>query len=33
MITPYKATITVEQGKIISAVIDEKWDIISHKIP
>ena len=32
VITPHQAVIAVEQGEIASAVLDEKWDMISQKM-
>jgi len=32
VITPHKVTIAVEQGEIKSAVMDNKWDMISQKM-
>ena len=32
VITPHEAVITVEQGKIKTAVMDEKWDMINQKM-
>jgi hypothetical protein len=33
VITRHEAVITVEQGKIKSAIMDEKWDMINQKMP
>ncbi|MDP2931362.1 MAG: DUF4382 domain-containing protein, partial [Chloroflexota bacterium] len=32
VITPHRAVVTVEQGKIKSAVIDGKWDMLKEKM-
>jgi hypothetical protein len=32
VITPHEAIITVENGKVESAVMDEKWDMINQKM-
>ena len=32
VITPHEAVITVEQGKIISAVLDNEWDMVNQKL-
>jgi hypothetical protein len=32
VITPHKAVISVEQGKITEAVMDEKWDMLNQKM-
>jgi hypothetical protein len=32
VITPHEAVITVEQGEIKSAIMDEKWDMINQKM-
>lgn len=32
VITPHVAVIIVEQGEVTSAVMDEKWDMIKHKL-
>ncbi len=32
VITPHEVTITVEQGKVKSAIMDEKWDMIDQKM-
>ena len=31
VLTPHRATIGVEQGKIKSAVMDDKWDMLNQK--
>lgn len=33
VITPHEAVITVEQGKVISAIMDGKWDILRQSMP
>jgi len=32
VITPHEAVITVEQGKVISAIVDGKWDILRQSM-
>ena len=32
VITPHEAVITVEQGKVKSAVMDGKWDMVNQKM-
>ena len=32
VITPHEAVVTVEQGKIESAIMDEKWDMINQTL-
>lgn len=32
VITPHEAVIAVEQGKIISAILDNVWDIVNQKL-
>ena len=32
VITPHEAVITVEQGEVTSAVMDEKWDMINQRM-
>jgi hypothetical protein len=32
VITPHEAVVTVEQGEVKSAVIDEKWDMINQQL-
>jgi hypothetical protein len=32
VITPHEAMITVENGEVKSAVMDEKWDMINQKV-
>jgi hypothetical protein len=32
VITPHEAIITVEQGEVTNAIMDEKWDMITQKL-
>jgi hypothetical protein len=32
VITPHQAVITVEKGKITSAIMDEQWDMMKQKM-
>lgn len=32
VITPHEAIITVEEGQVVSAIMDEKWDMINQRM-
>jgi len=32
VITPHQAIITVEKGKVINAIMDEKWDMLKQRM-
>jgi len=32
VITPHEATITVEQGEVVNAIMDEKWDMVNQRM-